>query len=102
MAPKKSSNLNVKLKPLTLEEFSAAARVRGATIIHNFVVKTIKDAKEHDPAGFAAALEEIRRERVEASKALKTAGGAKAKPTTARDEELLPQTRSRKRKEYGS
>lgn len=46
----------MRLKPETREEFRVAAELRGATmsgLLHQFIVRTIREEKERDPEAFA-------------------------------------------------
>lgn len=48
--------INIRLKPDTREEFRIAAELRGATmsgLLHQFIVRTIREEKERDPEAFA-------------------------------------------------
>jgi hypothetical protein len=47
--------INIRLKPETREEFRIAAELRGASmsgLLHQFIVKTIREEKERDPQSF--------------------------------------------------
>ena len=47
--------INIRLKPETREEFRIAAELRGASmsgLLHQFIVKTIREEKERDPEAF--------------------------------------------------
>jgi hypothetical protein len=76
MARKKSENLNLKIHPLTLDEFRAAAMVRDrqgesrspitmSSLLHQTIVNTIHEVKGAYPLEFQAALEEIKQKRQE-------------------------------------
>jgi hypothetical protein len=48
--------INIRLKPETREEFRISAELRGATmsgLLHQFIVRTIREEKERDPKAFA-------------------------------------------------
>lgn len=48
--------INIRLKPETREEFRISAELRGATmsgLLHQFIVRTIREEKERDPEAFA-------------------------------------------------
>ena len=48
--------INIRLKPETREEFRISAELRGATmsgLLHQFIVRTIREEKERDPDAFA-------------------------------------------------
>jgi uncharacterized protein (DUF1778 family) len=47
--------INIRLRYETREEFRVAAELRGATmsgLLHQFIVRTIREEKERDPAAF--------------------------------------------------
>ena len=49
--------INIRLKPETREEFRISAELRGATmsgLLHQFIVRTIREEKERDPEAFAS------------------------------------------------
>jgi hypothetical protein len=51
----KDKLVNIRMKPLTREEFRVAAELRGATmsgLLHQFIVKTIREEKERNPEMF--------------------------------------------------
>src|SRR5687767_9417302 len=60
--------INIRLKPETREEFRISAELRGATmsgLLHQFIVRTIREEKERDPEAFAnlqsiSSTEEVR------------------------------------------
>ena len=58
----KNVRFNVRVSPQVREEFQAAARLRGATassLVHQFMVKVIREEKERNPKEFARALAEV-------------------------------------------
>lgn len=58
----KTVRINLKINPAIRREFHAVAELRGSTVsnlIHQFIVKTIREEKERDPSGFQEALERV-------------------------------------------
>lgn len=48
--------INIRLKPETREEFRISAELRGGTmsgLLHQFIVRTIREEKERDPKAFS-------------------------------------------------
>lgn len=59
----KEKLINIRVKELQRDEFRVAAELRGATmstLIHQFIVKTIREEKERDPDEFKLLLKEVR------------------------------------------
>ncbi|HEV2862883.1 MAG TPA: hypothetical protein VGX48_17840 [Pyrinomonadaceae bacterium] len=77
---KKGARINLKIHPALREEFQAAARLRGgtmSTLLHQYIVKVVREEKERDPQAFAETLTAIR------------AGGAEPVEMPAEDFEAL-------------
>ena len=58
MASPKVRMINVRLKPDTHDEFKIACELRGgsmSSLLHQFIVRTIREEKERDPKAFAPA-----------------------------------------------
>lgn len=52
----KKAILNLRLRPEIRDEFAIAAELRGASmsgLLHQFIVRTIREEKEHSPQSFA-------------------------------------------------
>lgn len=65
---KKNDNIIIRVSPDVHDEFRAAAAVKGATksgLIHQFIFKTIREAKAEDPAKFEEELRAVKLETVE-------------------------------------
>lgn len=55
VASPKVKMINVRLKPETHDEFKIACELRGgsmSSIMHQFIVRTIREEKERDPRAF--------------------------------------------------
>ena len=62
MAGKKDVLVNLRLKPKTRDEFKVAAELRGASmsgLLHQFIVKTIREEKERCPEAFVQVSEAV-------------------------------------------
>jgi hypothetical protein len=62
----------MRIKPMTLLEFKALARLRGvsmSTFVHQYIVEQIRQEKRQDPTAFLQAITEIQREETEKNKA---------------------------------
>jgi|SRR5580704_1674993 hypothetical protein len=61
----KDAVINVRVRPQVRLEFRAAAEMKGGTmsgLIHQFIVKTIREERESDPVAFAEIQERLRQE----------------------------------------
>lgn len=59
VASTKVRMINVRLRPETHDEFKIACELRGgsmSSILHQFIIRTIRDEKESDPRAFKTAL----------------------------------------------
>lgn len=60
---KKEARINLKINPNLREEFQAAAHLRGASmssILHQYIVKVVREEKERNVEQFNNALEFVR------------------------------------------
>lgn len=58
VASPKVRMINVRLKPETHDDFKIACELRGgsmSSILHQFIVRTIRDEKENEPRAFKRA-----------------------------------------------
>lgn len=61
---RKEVRINLKINPVLREEFQAAAYLRGASmssLLHQHIVKIVREEKERSPEEFEKALEFVRR-----------------------------------------
>lgn len=57
--PEKKAILNLRLDPLVRDQFAIAAKLRGASmsgLIHQFIVRTIREEKSDSPQAFAGSI----------------------------------------------
>lgn len=62
MASPKVKMINVRLKPSVHDDFKTAADLRGASmssLMHQFIVKTIREEKEREPGAFRESIKII-------------------------------------------